>query len=99
MSDKYFIIAGNAREAEYYIIQKMSDMYTSGNTSITRSHFIYVSDVVTLKGFSNPTGWFVGTWRDRNDIDQIILQLFIAKTGSTMTNDFRQLLKEYGLIT
>lgn len=93
MNEKYFVIAGNRFQATDFINKKVQQLYEMGTTSISLSNFVYVSDVSSLKGYSNPTGWFVGTWRERKDIDEIIIQLLMAKNGFTKTEEFASLLE------
>jgi hypothetical protein len=93
MSDKYFVISGNVHEFSVFIKKKCEELYAAGNTDISYSHFVYVADIFSLKGYSNPTGWFIGTWRERKDIDEIIVQLLMAKNGFTKTEEFSSVLE------
>lgn len=65
---------------------------------MTLSHFIYVSDISSLKGYSNPCGWFIGTWRNRSDLEEIITQIMISKTGHNKSKEFIELCKEFGYL-
>lgn len=93
MSEKYFVISGNFFEFNSFLKKKCEELYNAGNTDISYSHFVYVSDISSLKGYSDPRGWFIGTWRERKDIDEIIIQLLMAKNGYTKTEEFVSLLE------
>jgi hypothetical protein len=77
MQEKYYVIAGNAQQATDFIKRKATEMWHDGYTSIALSNFVYVSSVLTLRGIRNPHGFFIGTWRDRRDIHEILYQLLI----------------------
>lgn len=96
MSDKYFVIAGNRFEHDVFAKKKCEEMYYEGNTSMTLSHFIYVSDISSLKGYSNPCGWFIGSWRERKDIKDILQQLMLAKVGYDEPKEFTKVCGEFG---
>jgi hypothetical protein len=68
---KIFIIAGNHQQFLNYVRDK-------GN----RPSFIYVSDVSMLKGYHQPHGMFIGTWYQREDLGEIIMQLRLASSIS-----------------
>ena len=76
MNEKYYVIAGNRDQYLNFIKKKSKELWHKGDTSISLSHFVEVNDVETLKGVSNPTGFFVGTWHKRNDIRPILTELF-----------------------
>jgi hypothetical protein len=76
MNDKYYVIAGDYNQFRVFILRKSMDMYQGGNTSITLSHFVYVSGPETLRGLRNPRGFFVGTWRKKSNIKDILLTLY-----------------------
>jgi hypothetical protein len=75
MNDKYYVIAGDYNQFRTFILRKAMDMYQGGNTSITLSHFVYVSGPETLRGLRNPRGFFFGTWRKRTDLKYILPSL------------------------
>lgn len=74
---KFFVIAGHASEAYYWINREIEQEAAAGNL-VNKSDYIYVSDVSKLKGYANPHGRFVGSWKNRQDIILIIEQLLIA---------------------
>lgn len=76
MNKLFFVVCGNLQEFKDYVRNKNSDLYD----------YRYVYDTNTLRGFSNPIGCLYGTWREKEDIQDIIMQLIISKTdGSNKT--------------
>jgi hypothetical protein len=71
---KIFVVAGTSHEANYWIINHLAKRYPS-NTSASMSDYVYVSSPDTLKGVRDPHGVFVGNWRDRPDIYEIVQTL------------------------
>lgn len=76
MNEKYYVIAGNRVQYLDFAQKKCDELWNAGNTSISLSHFVHVDDITKLKGVSNPTGFFIGTWYMRDDIRDILSQLF-----------------------
>lgn len=94
MSKKYFVVAGNKEQYLTFIKKKCEELYNLGD-EVSLSHFIYVNDINTLKGHTNPIGWFIGNWRERKDINEIIFQLMLAKSDYIKTEEFTELIKEW----
>ena len=74
---KTFVVAGTAHEANYWIIQDLGKKYPT-NTSLTMSHYVYVSKADDLRGVRDPHGVFVGNWLGRPDILEIVEALMLA---------------------
>ena len=74
---KTFVIAGTYHEANYWIINDLGKKYPS-NTSLTMSHYVYVSKADDLRGVRDPHGVFVGNWLGRPDIFEIVEALMLA---------------------
>jgi hypothetical protein len=73
MNDKYFVIAGTKVEYDEFIRRKCAEMIlTHPNESVSLSHFVYVDDIQKLYGQRDVHGWFVGTFRNRDDIKAIV---------------------------
>lgn len=94
MNGKYYVIAGNALQAKEFIKRKALEMWNNGDTFISLSNFVYVADVLTLKGVSEPHGFFVGTWRERKDIMGILYQLMITTEDKELAEKFIELKNE-----
>ena len=75
---KFFVIAGNHEQARRWIKKECDRRWASGDTAVTLSDYIYVDDVSRIKGYSNPHGKFIGTWKERWDIREIVEQLLIS---------------------
>ena len=89
-----FVVAGTAHEANYWIINDLGKKYPS-NTSLTMSHYVYVSSSDILRGVQNPHGVFVGNWKTRTDILEIVEALLLASTNvnSALGKIYRDLTK------
>lgn len=73
---KIFVIAGDNRQAAYWIDQDMMKRAAAGEIP-RRTDYCYVSGEQSLRGYRNPHGVFIGTWRDRSDIIEIVNLLLI----------------------
>lgn len=80
MSDKYFVVAGNRDQYLNFIKRKTAELWNQGYTSVTLSHFVYATPD-SLRGCRNPGGWFIGTWYERPDAEEILKQLFAQTTS------------------
>lgn len=77
MKDKIYIVAGNLKEATDFRRQKIEQMLNDGHTSLTLSHFIIVDRVDQLSGLSEVHGFFYGSFREREDIRDIVRRIRI----------------------
>jgi hypothetical protein len=91
---KTLVIAGNAIQADYWIINDLGKKYPS-HTSLTWSDYITVKNPDQLRGMRNPNGIFVGTWREREDIFEILNMLLVIMTDSTKHNIIQDLLVQH----
>lgn len=74
---KIFVIAGNHHQAEDWIKKNLEKRAMSGETTISRSQYVYVDDATSLRGVNNPHGIFIGTWRERWDIREVVETLLV----------------------
>ena len=73
MNQKIFIIAGTYEQYKHWIRKNIDRIYQSDpSKSITLSNFVYVSDMRQLRGHREVHGYFVGTYRNRPDIRDIV---------------------------
>jgi hypothetical protein len=79
MNEKIYVIAGTIHEANYWIINDLGKKYPT-NTSLTMSHYVYISHAEQLRGIQNPHGVFVGNWLGRPDIMDIVEALMLTST-------------------
>lgn len=75
---KYFVICGNQQQYSDFIKRKAIELFNQGDTNISLSDFVYVSGPEKLKGYSDPHGWLIGTWRELPDI-KIILSVLVSQ--------------------
>lgn len=80
---KVYVVAGNHNEAYEYINRKIAERISNGETVSKIGDYVYLDKVNRLRGVSNPHGVFVGTWRDRPDILDIVFELIMHSTDST----------------
>jgi hypothetical protein len=76
MNEKYFVIAGNSGQYLDFAKRKAQDFWNLG-ISVSLSHFVY-ADEFCIRGNRNPSGWFIGTWYERNDAYNILSLLLIS---------------------
>ena len=72
---KIFVIAGNSHQAEQWIKGNLEKRKNDGVTTLSWSDYVIVRDPTKLKGYSNPHGVFIGTWRYRTDMEEIFQEL------------------------
>lgn len=100
MRERYYVICGTRDEFQRFVTEKAADMWLAGNTNITLSNFVYVNSTEQLKGISSPHGWFVGSWRDRSDIQEIIFQLGYSyrDTGEKIPETIKDIARELKIL-
>lgn len=73
---KIFVIAGTHDEFKYYVRDKVLD-----------KHYVYVSSPDTLRGHQDVHGVFIGTWRERSDIVEILDAVITRTTNTDVIKD------------
>ena len=92
---KYYVIAGTKEQFNGFILAKSLELFAQGHTSISLSHFVYVSSPDVLRGVRDPHGWFYGTWQTRQDILDILIQLRLqSKNNETIERLAGELMKK-----
>lgn len=91
---KTLVIAGTEHEAKYWIIQDLSKKYPN-NTSLSMSDYSIVNNQDQLRGMRDPKGIFVGTWRERKDIFEILNMLLVNMTDSAKHKIIQDLLVQH----
>ena len=71
MNEKIYVVAGTRWEANEWIMQDIEKKYPN-DPSVTISNYVYVDSPNKLRGLNDPHGVFIGTWRSRNDIKEIV---------------------------
>ena len=85
MSDKYFVVCYDRDEYRVFVKKKTEELYNAGSTSISFSDFVYVNHTDTLRGYRNPRGWLYGRWKERGDIEHILITLSTCHDGNNIT--------------
>ena len=75
-----YVVAGNHEEAYQYINRKLEERIRNGEQTSKIDDYTYVRDVNVLRGILNPKGVFIGSWKDRKDIGDIVQQLVVTQS-------------------
>lgn len=75
---KKYVIAGNQKQALDWIKQDTYKRHSAGITDASMSDYVVVANVDRLRGVTDPHGVFIGTWRERDDVLEIVEALFMA---------------------
>jgi hypothetical protein len=70
---KNYIIAGTYEQYKNWIKRKI----------LSPATHVCVSSPAVLRGVQNPQGWFIGTWYDRDDMEEIFEVLLRATDITT----------------
>jgi hypothetical protein len=76
-SEKLYIVAGNRQEYDFFIRKKADELSKTGYP-ISLSHFVYVTSSLTLLGNRDVHGWFYGSYRQRKDLRDIVMQIRVS---------------------
>ena len=90
---KTLVIAGTEHEAKYWIIQDLCKKYP--NTSMSMKDYSIVHNQDQLRGIRDPKGIFVGTWRERKDIFEILNMLLVNMTEPSKHKIIQNLLVQH----
>lgn len=77
---KTFVIAGTYDQGMAWVKQNITETAIKYGEWRSMLDYIIVKDAISLKGHSDPHGMFVGTWRERKDIKDIVQSLLIQST-------------------
>jgi hypothetical protein len=72
---RIYVIAGNSTQASDWIKSNLDLRSKSGETTLSWSEYYIVNRADSIRGVNDPHGVFVGTWRDRTDLDEIFVSL------------------------
>lgn len=82
---KIFVVAGQFDQFRIFRNQLIEAM-VEGGIDARYQDIVYVNNPIMLRGYHNPWGYKVGTWFDREDINEIDIMLLVA--GSSLQEDF-----------
>jgi len=68
MRKNLYVISGTVQEFDHFALSKFN----------TNTIYRYVRDVNSLQGIQNPDGIFIGSWKQRSDIFQL-LQVLLTR--------------------
>ena len=86
----FYVIAGNYNEYLEYTKNHLVK-YPNENRRL-----LFVLDQETFRGTENPEGIFIGSWRDRLDIEQVLHVLYVAMRDKERSRKIRHLFREIG---
>ena len=86
----FYVIAGNYNEYLEYA-KNHAVKYPDEKRRI-----LFVQDQETFRGTENPEGIFIGTWRNRLDIEHILHVLYVAMRDKERSRKIRHLFREIG---
>ena len=72
---KTIVIPGNYNQGLDWADKDCRKRWNNGSTSVSLSDYIIVSNSNQLLGIRDPHGVFIGTWRERDDIKEILQTL------------------------
>lgn len=78
-----FVIAGNKQEYDVFIRKY----------GLSPNQHKYVWDPISVRGAVDPTGFFVGTWKARADIQEVLETMWLCMR--TPNPAFERILAEY----
>lgn len=74
---RIFVIAYSKAEADHWIKSNIDKRLRQGATTLSLSEYVYVDDAIRIRGIRDPHGVFVGRWRERLDIADIVENLLM----------------------
>lgn len=83
--DKIYVIAGNKFQFDEYRRRKLEEMTARQIIDFRYADIVYVSSRNVLRGVADPHGVFIGTWKERKDMEEIFQELLVRQTASRPT--------------
>lgn len=80
-----FVIAGTEPQAYEYINRKLEERIRNGELPNQIDDYKYVHNANVLRGIQDPHGVFIGTWKDRKDIRDIVSILMTTSRAKNQT--------------
>ena len=101
MNEKIFVIAGNNIEGILWRLHDIKKSCTgvptygdkiTGKTHRNGSDYVMVNHYEQLRGYKEVHGVFVGTWRERKDLDEIMTIISTTNNYFEWTPKFLQMI-------
>lgn len=92
--NKIYVIAGNEKEAKEWVLADSFRRFGAGDTSASLSDYVTIKDATQLIGLKEPHGVFIGTFRKRSDVKDIIANLIVRYEIGESPDTIKQLYKE-----
>jgi hypothetical protein len=87
---KTLVIAGTYEQAQLWIKNDLAKRNAAGETTLSQSEYIVVHNPDQLRGRRDPKGIFIGTWRERKDLFEILNMLLVIMTHNTTKHNIIQ---------
>jgi len=97
---KKLVIAGTYEQAQLWIKNDLAKRSAAGETTLSQSEYTVVHNSEQLLGLRDPHGVFVGTWKTRADINDIVDVLYARTMGKNHSLDkvYHELTKQDDLV-
>jgi hypothetical protein len=69
---KIFIVAGNVQEFEAYKAKKLVEWTEYSNMVDPFPEYVYVQNAWQLKGLNEIEGYYIGSYKNRTDLDEVL---------------------------
>jgi hypothetical protein len=81
-----YVIAGNSDQARHWIFHDMNRRATLGEHVFTNEYYI-LQRVDSLRGQRDPSGIFIGTWKQRKDLCDVLSVLLASMSDWNPSRD------------
>ena len=92
-----YVIAGTFDQAKQYINRKRAEYLNSGEPPLLMPNYLYVSGINNIRGIRNPKGVFIGAWKQRPDIIEVVETLMMASdsTNPALVDIYNELVHKH----
>jgi hypothetical protein len=89
---RIYVIAGEHDVAyrRWWINQEVDRRFLNGDHTVSRRDYVIVHDRDTLRGVRNPTGFFIGVWKERKDLYELLSILLVCMDFSNPSKNIIQ---------
>jgi hypothetical protein len=92
---KKLVIAGTYDQAQLWIHNDLAKRSAAGETTLSMSEYNIVHNPDQLRGMRDPNGIFVGRWRERKDIFEILNMLLVNMRDDAKRNIIQDLMIQH----